>query len=57
MHLDSHIVDLLEKEDIFILVVKKAYLFIVPKSAFSEENVKTVREKLSIIMGIRYKRS
>ena len=57
IHLDSHIVDLLEKEDIFILVVKKAYLFIVPKSAFSEENVKTVREKLSIIMGIRYKRS
>lgn len=55
IHLDSPIVDLLDKENIFILVVKKAYLFIVPKSAFSEENVKSVREKLSNIMGIRYK--
>lgn len=55
IHLDSPIVDLLDKENIFILVVKKAYLFIVPKSAFSEENVGIVREKLSSIMGIRYK--
>lgn len=55
IHLDSPIVDLLDREGIFILIVKKAYVFIIPKSAFSEENVKTVREKLSVIMGIRYK--
>ena len=55
IHLDSQIVDLLEKENIFILVVKKAYLFIVPKSAFSQEETQRVHEKLSAIMGIRYK--
>lgn len=55
IHLDSSIVDLLDKEDIFILVVNKAYLFIVPKSAFSQEDTQKVREKLSAIMGIRYK--
>lgn len=55
IHLDSPIVDLLDKENIFILVVKKVYLFIIPKSAFSEENVKSVREKLLNIMGVRYK--
>lgn len=55
IHLDSPIVDLLDKDDIFILVVNKAYLFIVPKSAFSQEDTQNVREKLSNIMGIRYK--
>lgn len=55
IHLDSPIVDFLDKENIFILVVKKAYLFIIPKSAFAEENVEKVKEKLSAIMGIRYK--
>lgn len=55
IHLDSPIVDLLDKDDMFILIVKKAYVFIMPKAAFSEEDAKTVREKLSNIMGIRYK--
>lgn len=55
IHLDSPIVDLLDSEDMLILIVKKAYVFIMPKAAFSEEDAKTVREKLSNIMGIRYK--
>lgn len=55
IHLDSPIVDLLDKENIFILVVKKAYLFIIPKSAFDADSIQTVKEKMSAIMGIRYK--
>lgn len=55
IHLDSPIVDLLEKEDMFILVVKKAYVFIIPKSAFKDGENEKIREKLSLIMGIRYK--
>ena len=55
IHLDSPIVDLLDNEDIFILVVRKAYLFIVPKSAFDADGVQKIKEKLSAIMGIRYK--
>ncbi|MCM1328280.1 MAG: hypothetical protein NC253_02470 [Ruminococcus sp.] len=55
IHLDSSIVDLLDKDNIFILVVKKAYVFIIPKSAFKTEEIQTVKEKLSLIMGIRYK--
>lgn len=55
IHLDSPIVDLLDKEFFFILVVKKAYLFIVPKSAFDADSIQTVKEKMSAIMGIRYK--
>lgn len=55
IHLDSPIVDLIDKEDMFILVVKKAYVFIIPKKAFTEDECQKVREKLSAIMGIRYK--
>lgn len=55
IHLDSPIVDLLDKNEIFILIVKKSYVFIIPKSAFSEEDAQKVKEKLSAIMGIRYK--
>ena len=46
-----------DKEDMFILVVKKAYVFIIPKRAFSEDECQRIREKLSAIMGIRYKLS
>ncbi len=57
IHLDSPIVDLTDKEDMFILVVKKAYVFIIPKRAFTEDECQRIREKLSAIMGIRYKLS
>ena len=57
IHLDSPIVDITDKEDMFILVVKKAYVFIIPKRAFSEDECQRIREKLSAIMGIRYKLS
>lgn len=55
IHLDSPIVDILDKPDMFILIVNKAYVFIIPKSAFSDEDIQKIREKLSVIMGIRYK--
>lgn len=57
IHLDSPIVDITDKEDMFILVVKKAYVFIIPKRAFTEDECQRIREKLSAIMGIRYKLS
>lgn len=55
IHLDSSIVDLTDREDMFILVVKKAYVFIIPKRAFTEDECQRIRDKLSAIMGIRYK--
>ena len=55
IHLDSPIVDLTDREDMFILVVKKAYVFIIPKRAFTEDECQRIRDKLSAIMGIRYK--
>lgn len=55
IHLDSPIVDILDTESSFIIVVKKAYVFIIPKSAFNDEEIIKIREKFSAIMGIRYR--
>ena len=55
IHLDQHIVEILDKPEVFVLVVRKAYVFIISKKAFTEEKYEKVKEKLSAIMGIRYK--
>lgn len=55
IHLDSPIVDFIDREDMFIICVKKSYVFIIPKSAFTEDEVQRTREKLSAIMGVRFK--
>ena len=55
IHLDSHIVDIMDKPEMFVMVVRKAYVFIIPKKAFTEEGQEKIREKLSAVMGIRYK--
>lgn len=55
IHLDSPIVDFIDREDMFIICVKKSYVFIIPKSAFTEDEVQKTREKLSAILGIRFK--
>lgn len=55
IHLDSSIVDFIDYEGMFIICVKKSYVFIIPKSAFTEEEVQAVKERLSMLMGIRFK--
>ncbi|MGN0586358.1 MAG: hypothetical protein ACI4JF_03655 [Oscillospiraceae bacterium] len=55
IHLDSPIVDFIDRKDMFIICVKKSYVFIIPKSAFTEDEVQKTREKLSAILGIRFK--
>lgn len=55
IHLDSPIVDFIDREDMFIICVKKSYVFIIPKSAFTEDEVQKTREKMSAILGIRFK--
>lgn len=55
IHLDSPIVDLLNNYNSYILVVKKAYVFIIPKSAFTKDENELSIPRLHGIMGIRYK--
>lgn len=55
LHLDSPILDFIDRDDMFIVCVKKAYVFIIPKSAFSDDEIAAVKDKMSLILGIRYK--
>ena len=55
VHLDNSAVEIVECDDMFILYVKKVNIFVMPKSAFKEEECTLIRDKLSNLMGVRYK--
>lgn len=54
IHLDGA-VDIIDRDDMFVIIVGKKYVFIVPQSAFSAEELEKTRHKLAAVMGIRYK--
>ena len=54
IHLNSPVVEIVDTDELFVVCVKKSYVFIIPKSAFETDKVQNIREKLSAIMGIRY---
>jgi Ca2+/Na+ antiporter len=55
IHLDQFIVNIIETADTYVIVVAKKYVFVIPKSAFSDNENARVRERLSEIMESRYK--
>lgn len=55
IHLDNGAVEIVETDDMFVVYVKRVNIFVLPKSAFSEEEINEVKSRLSNIMGIRYK--
>ena len=52
---DDGAVDIIDRGDMFVLIVGKKYVFIVPQDVFSEEELEKTRNKLAAVMGIRYK--
>jgi hypothetical protein len=54
IHLDGA-VEIIDREDMFIICVSKKYIFIVPKNAFKEDELQAAREKLAAVMGVRFK--
>jgi hypothetical protein len=55
IHLDQYIVDILDTDKIYVIVVAKRYVFVIPKAAFDDETNARIRERLSDIMETRYK--
>lgn len=55
IHLDNSSVEIVECGDIFVVYVKKVNVFVIPKSAFKAYECMEVKNRLSNIMGIRYK--
>lgn len=54
IHLEGA-VDILDRGDMFVIIVGKKYVFIVPQDVFSEDELEKTRHKLAAVMGIRYK--
>lgn len=55
IHLDNPAVEMLENPDLFVVYVKKVNVFVIPKSAFKPYEVMEIKNRLSNIMGVRYK--
>lgn len=55
IHLDNSAVEIVDCSEIFVVYIKKVNVFVIPKSAFKPYEVSLIKEKLSNIMGVRYK--
>lgn len=55
IHLDNAAVELVESSELFVVYIKKLNVFVIPKSAFKPYEVIEIKNRLSNIMGVRYK--
>ncbi|MGN0637494.1 MAG: hypothetical protein ACI4J0_03900 [Huintestinicola sp.] len=55
IHLDNAAVEIVESSELFIVYIKKFNVFVIPKSAFKPYEVMEIKNRLSNIMGVRYK--
>lgn len=55
IHLDNSTVEIVECSEIYIVYVKKINIFVIPKSAFKPYENTEIKNRLSNIMGVRYK--
>jgi hypothetical protein len=55
IHLDQYVADFLDTETLYVIVVAKRYVFVIPKSAFSEEEQSRISERLPLFLDSRYK--
>jgi hypothetical protein len=53
IHLNQYVVDILDTTGIYVIVIAKQKVFVIPKNAFPDNNI--IREKLSKAMETRYK--
>lgn len=55
IHLDNGGVEIVESDDIFVVYIKKLNMYVIPKSAFKPYELEEIKNRLSNIMGVRYK--
>ncbi|MBQ8979960.1 MAG: YcxB family protein, partial [Oscillospiraceae bacterium] len=55
IHTDNGGVEMLEAEDMYIIYIRKVNVYVIPKSAFSDEENKEIHDRYQLIMGTRYK--
>lgn len=55
IHIDNNAVEIVDSSDFYLLYVKKVNIFIIPKNSFRAYELDLIRNKLSAIMGARYR--
>jgi hypothetical protein len=55
IHLDQYVADFLSADELYVIVVAKRYVFVIPKSAFSKEEQEKIEERLPMFLDSRYK--
>ena len=55
IHIDNSAVEIVECSDMFLVYIRKLNVFVIPKSAFKPYDVMEIQNRLSNIMGVRYK--
>lgn len=55
IHLDNSAVEIVESSELYVVYIKKFNVFVIPKSAFKPYENMEIKNKLSNIMGVRYK--
>lgn len=55
IHLDNSAVEIVESSELFVVYIKKFNVFVIPKSAFKPYEVMEIKNRLSNIMGVRYR--
>lgn len=55
IHLDNGAVEIVECSDKFLVYVKNVNVFVIPRDAFKPYDAGQIKDRLSNIMGVRYK--
>ena len=55
IHLDNGSVESVETDKLYVVYIKRVNVFVIPKSAFKAYEVTQIKDRLSNIMGVRFK--
>lgn len=55
IHLDNGSVEIVETDKLYVVYIKRVNVFVIPKSAFKPYEAVQIKDKLSNIMGVRFK--
>ena len=55
IHLDNSAVEIIDSKEQYVVYIKKVNVFVIPKAAFKPYENMEIKNRLSNIMGVRYK--
>lgn len=55
IHLDNSSVEIVETDKLYVVYIKRVNVFVIPKAAFKPYENTQIKDRLSNIMGVRYK--